>query len=376
MQGWQAGTTGAAVAVATVSLLVLLWRRPRNDAETIFAVVSGSMALSLMSPWMAGAPGWMSWAVAIGGSATCNGYWLVSRALFRGKDGVGAIHVSVAGGVALLIAAYRIAAWDAAGAASPWSSVLHSLLTLASSTLLVLTFLEALRGWSSELPSAERRMRVAFMLLFATVVLAATLVGALGQAWPAVAEVRSGVIAACAVAMILFTHQALRHRSRVPLPQPAQPKAARRVAGSLCEEEARLVNVLRHQLEVLQVYREPELKVVDLARRIGTAEHKLSRLIAHALGEKNFNQMVNRHRIAYACRRLADPAARATVLDISADAGFASLGPFNRAFKAATGRTPTDYRARCRGRHVVANVAAECSHAQSVDARPCETATR
>ena len=348
MQGWQAVATGVAVAVAAVSLLMLLWRRPRNDAETIFAVVSGSMALSLMSPWIAGAPGWMLWAVAIGGSATCNGYWLVSRALFRGEGGVGAIHVSVAAGVALLIAGYRIAAWGAGGAMSPWASGLDSVLTLASSTLLVLTFLEALRGWSSRLPRAERRMRVAFMLLFATVVLTTTLIGALGQAWPSLAEARGGVIAACAVAMILFTHRALRHRSRVPLQQPAESKAAPRIAGSLCEDEVRLAKALRHHLEVLQVYREPDLKVVDLARRIGTVEHKLSRLITQALGEKNFNQMINRRRIAYACRRLAEPASTTTILDISADAGFASLGPFNRAFKAAMGRTPTAYRVNCR----------------------------
>src|SRR5699024_2764560 len=122
----------------------------------------------LMSPWMADAPVWMLWAVAIGGSATCNGYWLVSRALFRGEGGVSAVHVSVAACVALLIAGYRIADLSAHGAASPWASALGSLLTLASSTLLVLTFLEALRGWSASLPLAERRMRVAFMLLLAT----------------------------------------------------------------------------------------------------------------------------------------------------------------------------------------------------------------
>lgn len=349
MQDWQAGLTAVAVAVAAVSLLVLLWRRPRSDAETIFAVVSGSMALSLMSPWMADAPAWMLWAVAIGGSATCNGYWLVSRALFRGEGGVCAVHVGVAACVALLIAGYRIADLSAHGAASPWASALGSLLTLASSTLLVLTFLEALRGWSSALPLAERRMRVAFMLLFATVVLTATLVGALGEAWPAVGAARSGVIAACAVAMIVFTHGALRHRNRMPLPRAVPSKALPRSGGALGEDEQRLANALRHQLQVLQAYREPELKVVELARRIGTAEHKLSRLITQGLGEKNFNQMINRHRIAYACRRLVEPATDATILDISADAGFASLGPFNRAFKAAMGCTPTAYRASHRG---------------------------
>jgi hypothetical protein len=84
MHGWQAAMTVVAVAVASMSLLALLWQRPKRDAEVLFAVVSGSMALSLMSPWMDDAPGWMRWAVAIGGSATCNGFWLVSRALFRG----------------------------------------------------------------------------------------------------------------------------------------------------------------------------------------------------------------------------------------------------------------------------------------------------
>ena len=71
MQEWQAITTGAAVAVAVASLLVLVGQRTRRDAEIVFAVVSGSMALSLMSPWMDGAPAWMRWAVAIGGTHVC-----------------------------------------------------------------------------------------------------------------------------------------------------------------------------------------------------------------------------------------------------------------------------------------------------------------
>ncbi|RTM02125.1 MAG: AraC family transcriptional regulator, partial [Bradyrhizobiaceae bacterium] len=32
------------------------------------------------------------------------------------------------------------------------------------------------------------------------------------------------------------------------------------------------------------------------------------------------------------------------VITIAMDAGFQSLGPFNRAFKAVTGVTPTEYR--------------------------------
>jgi AraC-like DNA-binding protein len=34
------------------------------------------------------------------------------------------------------------------------------------------------------------------------------------------------------------------------------------------------------------------------------------------------------------------------VLSIALEAGFQSIGPFNRAFKAATGLTPTEFRGR------------------------------
>ena len=109
-----------------------------------------------------------------------------------------------------------------------------------------------------------------------------------------------------------------------------------------------LADRLKHQLEVLQVYREPDLRVSELAARLGTAEHRLSRVINRQLGEKNFNQLLNRHRVAHACRLLAKPDRFDNVLGVSVESGFASLGPFNRAFKSIMGCTPTEYRAACR----------------------------
>ncbi|MFI4995652.1 MAG: helix-turn-helix domain-containing protein [Hyphomicrobiales bacterium] len=42
---------------------------------------------------------------------------------------------------------------------------------------------------------------------------------------------------------------------------------------------------------------------------------------------------------------LADPGqASVPILTIALDAGFSSIGPFNRAFKARTGQTPSEYR--------------------------------
>lgn len=348
MQAWQTGMTAVAVAVAMGSLAWLLWQRPRRDADLLFAVVSGSLALSLLAPWLTEAPVWMQWAVAIGGSATCNGYWLVSRALFRGEGGVTRVHVAIAAGVALLIAGYRGALLGTHDPAAPATLALEGLLTLASSSLLVLSFLEAARGWSLQWPAAERRLRLVFMAVFGACVLSTTLVSALATSLPALREARVGLVALCATAMIVFTLFAFRHRRRYPL-GAARGDAGATATVAPAAEDLQLAEALRHLLEVRQVYREPELKVADLARRLGVAEHRLSRLIGQGLGEKNFNQLINRHRIAHACRLLAAPDQRASILDISADSGFASLGPFNRAFKAALGCTPSAYRAQSKG---------------------------
>ena len=59
---------------------------------------------------------------------------------------------------------------------------------------------------------------------------------------------------------------------------------------------------------------------------------------------------MNGHRIEAAKRRLADPAeARTTVAAIAFELGYGSLGPFNRAFRAATGATPTEWRRQALG---------------------------
>lgn len=90
---------------------------------------------------------------------------------------------------------------------------------------------------------------------------------------------------------------------------------------------------------------ESGLTINGLAARIGLPEHRLRRLINRHLGYRNFADFLNHYRIQEAQRLLADPANRHTqVLSIAMDLGYGSLGPFNRAFKARTHRTPTEYR--------------------------------
>ncbi|USQ93855.1 helix-turn-helix domain-containing protein [Caulobacter sp. RL271] len=94
-----------------------------------------------------------------------------------------------------------------------------------------------------------------------------------------------------------------------------------------------------------EVWRGEDLSIVTLAALVGAPEHRLRKLINGTLGHRNFADYVNGRRIEAAKIALADPEqALKSVSTIAYELGFASLGPFNRAFRAVTGVTPTAWR--------------------------------
>jgi hypothetical protein len=78
-------------------------------------------------------------------------------------------------------------------------------------------------------------------------------------------------------------------------------------------------------------------------------EYKVTQCITRSLGFRNFNQMINHWRVQRAKAMLGDARLEhLPVLTIALDCGFGSIGPFNRAFKAQTGMTPTQFRSEAR----------------------------
>lgn len=351
-------TTLAVLLLALTTAAGLLRLPRKSDAEVLFAVFCGSLALSMLRPGIAPDGGFLWWLVAIGSSATCNAYWLVARALFRGDGAVRIGHAAVALVVALLIVLWRLLGPAVGESVSPQMAILSSLLSLASAAMLVLAFAEGLRGFGSNLPISERRLRIGFLIVFGGCVLTGTISRALAEALPEVAALQPTIVSLCALSIVAYTVVALGIRRRQRLQHPDTRPAPATVEGdtpsatlegdrlaSTFEDQALAAAILR-LIEVDAVYLDPELKVADLAHRLDSAEHRVSRAITHGLGERNFNRLVNRYRIRHACQLLDQPDQAASVLEISAAAGFASLGPFNRAFKEATGLTPTVYRRR------------------------------
>jgi len=93
------------------------------------------------------------------------------------------------------------------------------------------------------------------------------------------------------------------------------------------------------------LYLEPGLTIGGLADILSVPEHRLRRLINGGLGYRNFAAFVNDYRIREAKRRLADPEmAREQIIQHAFSLGYASLAPFNRAFRERVGVSPTEYR--------------------------------
>ncbi|MEP9357883.1 helix-turn-helix domain-containing protein [Sphingomonas sp. KR3-1] len=107
-------------------------------------------------------------------------------------------------------------------------------------------------------------------------------------------------------------------------------------------------HVLKQKLDAAMadhVYRESGLSIGVLAQKLGVPEHRLRALINQRLGYRNFSDFLNSHRITDARAWLGDPAkVDLPVLTLAMDLGYGSLAPFNRAFRDATGTSPSDYR--------------------------------
>jgi AraC-like DNA-binding protein len=129
---------------------------------------------------------------------------------------------------------------------------------------------------------------------------------------------------------------------------PAAPEIQADVSDVAIVEsgaDQKLVDALMRLMGDERIYRHDNVTIGTLATKLGIPEYRLRRLINQRLGYRNFNVFLNEHRIAEAKAALADPSqAEVPVITIAMDAGFQSLGPFNRAFKATTGITPTEYR--------------------------------
>ncbi len=106
-------------------------------------------------------------------------------------------------------------------------------------------------------------------------------------------------------------------------------------------ETQQIVARLQTIMSEKEPFRNPNLKVYDLAREINIPGHQLSRILNDNL-QKNFTLFVNEYRVDAACRMLSYQT-NFTIEGIGMEVGFNSKSTFFAAFKKIKGVTPNAY---------------------------------
>ena len=220
------------------------------------------------------------------------------------------------------------------------ASVVWQVVHAAALTLVAVGIVTVLRGRRADLVEHRRRARLVFACGVGAVIILNTVLAVTGTPeQPAI-----GAVAGLALAAALLR---LRTAGGQPAPAASVLAASPPEAGSGDADVLALAHRIQAVMDGERAYRDPELTVASLAEQVGSPEYRVRRAINGTLGQRNFVAFVNGYRLAGTKSALADPAqARVPVLTIALDAGFGSIGPFNRAFKAETGETPTEYRRR------------------------------
>ena len=278
--------------------------------------------------------GGASTAFAVLGLGACGWAWLLARSLFEPPMMREAWWPRIVVGIVAASGAVAVLA-PLGGMAS---RVAENVYALTGSAALLLTFVEPFNRYGRDMPSAEKRFRLAFVGLYALLV-AASMLGLWAASGGSDDALRDNAIKiGCAAVGLVAAMAAVSFRLGHPL---TEPTAVRRAATA---EDMRLAERLTRLLRDQAIDREPELRIADVADRLGEPEYRVSQCISAAMGFANFNRLINHHRIERAKARLADGSDHAAILEIAFDCGFGSIGPFNRAFKEQVGATPRAYR--------------------------------
>lgn len=345
------GCRGAAAGLLLMFAAVLLRDRSATSAMRIAATLAGAGAASAIIE----APGfpsdwhWASLPLIVLSSSGSVAFWLWARAIFDDDFVFRPWHRSV---WIVLVGLTLLASYGAL--TRPAASAINQALTLSNLGLAVLAVVQTVTTWRMDLVARRRRLRVTVLMGTLTYIATnavANLSSAAILTWLSPARNLGNALGLCLLAVLsgwsLFrtatTNQALKLAPAGASADRSSPALIRN--GDRSGIEPALLIRLERLMTAERAYRREGLTIGSLAALMSLPEYRLRQIINEGLGYRNFNAFLNRYRIDEAKAALADSSQKdVPVLTIAMDAGFQSLGPFNRAFKADTGLTPTEFR--------------------------------
>ena len=342
------GLRGAAAGLLLTIAALVLRDRPATSATRVSAVLLGAGAASAI----VAAPGfhaewrWFLPLIALSSSGPI-AFWLWARAAFDDDFTFQPWHGAL---WTVLVGLDLVVSYGAITGAV--ASTIDQALTLANLSLALLAVAQTVATWRVDLVAGRRRLRVAVLtgtLAYIAVNAAANLSSAVHLILVSPAGILARTLGLCLLAA-LAGWEILRVAETDRALAPIQASVGHGSIASIETEnrstiEPALLDRLQRLMMVERAYRREGLTIGSLAALMRLPEYRLRQIINEGLGHRNFNAFLNRYRIDEAKTALADTSQKdVPVLTIAMDAGFQSLGPFNRAFKADTGLTPSEFR--------------------------------
>jgi AraC-like DNA-binding protein len=352
---------GCRGAVVGLSLLIAgLALRDRRDSTV--ACLGAALAVGAAASAIVSAPtfprpfGYWSLLILAVSGGTSVVFWLWARAAFDDdfilRRWHGALWAAITG------LQFYAAGWNLW---PPLELVIDRALSLTYLGLALLAAAQTLATWRTDLVAGRRRLRLVVLIgTSAFIVTGAALNFSPAPSLSSGSTISGSSMASAANAIGLcvlvglcgwnLLQAAGTQEGSRRLPAPGDVAGdARSMASdgvdSPVEIDPALLRRLQHLMTVERAYRREGVTIGFLSAELGVPEYRLRQLINEGLGHRNFNAFLNRYRIEEAKAALADAGQKEVpVLTIAMDAGFQSLGPFNRAFKAATDLTPTEFR--------------------------------
>jgi AraC-like DNA-binding protein len=281
----------------------------------------------------------LGWLFEIGSASVPPAFWLFSRTWFNDEQRVGWKSCAMFPICSFLAVIIDTGIADHLGGPLP-SQILLRLAMVAFSAA---GLWAAWRGKDEDLVEDRRRLRAAMIWAVGTFVLLSLIAEVLvhnhlaAPIWLSVIEL--------GIFILTFAFCGTLCGARLPDMFGPKEEAVAPAVEPMMDDPLgpRLLAFMEHQLP----HRDERLTIAALAAQLGEQEYRLRRVINGALGYRNFAQFLNGYRLAEVKSALIDPSQKdVPILTIALDAGFGSLGPFNRAFREVEGMTPSAFRAR------------------------------
>ncbi|WP_420970187.1 helix-turn-helix domain-containing protein [Bradyrhizobium sp. B120] len=365
------GLRGAVIALCL--LIAAMALRDRRDSTA--ALLGAALAIGAAASMVCTAPtfprpfAWWGLLLLALSSANNVVFWLWARAAFDDDFVPRPWH-------GVLWAAVAVAQWlDASGVtrSAALEVAIERTLSFASFGLALLAVAQTLVTWPADLVQGRRGLRLVVLIGASAQTVLNSYLSFLEQpshpTFSMTSVANAFVLFALAGLSAWNLLEAGTRKGSILLQAANVPSSAPTKASDATIEPA-LLRRLEQLMTVERIYRREGLTIKLLSVELGVPEYRLRQLINEGLGYRNFNAFLNHYRIGEAKAALVDPEqVEVPVLTIAMDTGFQSIGPFNRAFKAATSLTPTEFR-----RLAMAGNAAPVK--RSIEDRPVELRNR